>query len=122
MANRRRRPRPAASQSRKVREQSVKRGKTSRVRRKNFVLDQDRLDRVKAVLGAKTETEAITRALDLTLTLQAFADAVRRGSERAFGRGGVRHVFDDEDSLDFTGFDEVPTRGASRRTRHRKAS
>jgi hypothetical protein len=97
--------------TKKRRTRAAKAGKASRARRKNFVLDQNRLDRAKAVLGAKTESEAITRALDLTLSWQAFANAVRKGSGQVFGRGGVRHVFDDEDSLDFSGFGESPTGG-----------
>jgi hypothetical protein len=91
----------------------------------SFVLDQNCLDRVKAVLGAKTETEAITRALDLTLSWQAFANAERKGSGQVFGQGGVRHVFDDEHLLDFSGFGDSFPGGretAPRRTRHGKAS
>jgi hypothetical protein len=35
--------------------------------RKNFRLDQKRLDAVKRVLGARTETEAVETALDMIL-------------------------------------------------------
>ena len=122
MATRKRAPRQTAARRRVTRQQSAKGREASNVRRKNFALDQDLIDRVKDVLGAKTETEAITRALDLTLTLKSFADEVRRGVRRAFGRGGVRHVFDDDASLDFSGFDQEPNSGPiparPRRLRH----
>ena len=37
------------------------------MRHKHLQLDQQKLDRVKAVLGVKTETEALDRALTLVL-------------------------------------------------------
>ena len=37
------------------------------IRHKHLQLDQQKLDRVKAVLGVKTETEALDRALTLVL-------------------------------------------------------
>jgi hypothetical protein len=37
---------------------------TSRRRNKHLILDQDKLKRAQKVLGAKTETEAVERALD----------------------------------------------------------
>jgi hypothetical protein len=44
--------------------------------RKNFRLDQDRLDAARAALGARTETEAIEMALDLILFRQELVDGV----------------------------------------------
>jgi hypothetical protein len=39
----------------------------SNIRRKNLNIDQTKLDRVRDLLGAKTETEAIDRTLDILL-------------------------------------------------------
>jgi hypothetical protein len=44
--------------------------------RKNFRLDQARLDAARAALGARTETEAIETALDLILFRQELVDGV----------------------------------------------
>lgn len=84
----------------------AKRDTAAKLKRKNFELDQDRIDRVKEVLQAKTETEALTRAMDITLEMSAFAADVRRGSARLLGTGGFVNRFDDDASLDFGGFEE----------------
>jgi hypothetical protein len=44
--------------------------------RKNFRLDQARLDAAKRALGARTETEAIETALDLILFRKKLVDGV----------------------------------------------
>jgi len=51
-------------------------------RRKNYRLDQTKLDAARKVLGTKTETETIERALDLV----AFGERLAAGTERARGR------------------------------------
>lgn len=56
-------------------------------RRKNLFIDQRRLDRVKALLGSETETEAIERALVLTEDFAAFEAEVNRGLASLVGRG-----------------------------------
>ncbi len=35
--------------------------------RKQFILEQDKIKRVRKIVNAKTDTEAITRALDLVI-------------------------------------------------------
>ncbi|HEX6536625.1 MAG TPA: hypothetical protein VF041_18710 [Gemmatimonadaceae bacterium] len=75
-------------------------------RRKNYELDQRRIDLLKEALGAYTETEAITRAMDLALEMTAFSREVRRAHARMLGRGGFVHRFDDEAALDFSGFED----------------
>ena len=50
--------------------------------RKNFRLTQSKLDTAQRLLGTKTETETIERALDLV----AFGAQLARGTERARGR------------------------------------
>lgn len=76
----------------------------AKLRRKNFELDQHRIDMLKEALGAKTETEAITLAMDMALEMTGFAKELREGSARLYGKGGFRNEFDDESALDFSGF------------------
>jgi hypothetical protein len=59
------------------------------LRHKHLQLDQRKLNRVKAVLGAKTETEALDRALDLVVTEADLDTALRK----ARGKGHLRKVF-----------------------------
>lgn len=99
--------------------QVAERDAVAELKRKNFELDQHRIDRVKEALQAKTETEALTRAMDITLEMSAFAAEVQRGSERLLGTGGFVNRFDDEASLDFSGFEGERAPGEMRR---RKAS
>lgn len=61
------------------------------VRRKNVNIDQEKLDQVVRILGSKSETEAIDRALDLVL----YRDELVEGIERIIGTGGVENYFDD---------------------------
>jgi hypothetical protein len=57
-------------------------------RRKNLFIDQRRIDRVKALLHAETETETIDRALAMAEDLAAFEVEVDRGLSGLVGRGG----------------------------------
>jgi len=57
-------------------------------RRKNLFIDQGRIDRVKALLHAETETETIDRALALAEDMAAFEAEVDRGLAGLVGRGG----------------------------------
>ena len=50
--------------------------RTRRSVRKNFRLDQRRLDAAKRALGARTETEAIETALDLVLLRHELVEGV----------------------------------------------
>lgn len=97
-----------------LRERAEANDATAHVRRKNYELDQHRIDRVREALGAATETEAITLALDLALEMSAFASEVRRGGELLYGKGGFTYEFDDEASLDFSGFIGEPSAGRAR--------
>lgn len=67
----------------------MRKGNGARIRRKNLRLDQRKLDAARRALGAKTETEAVERALDLVL----FRREVLEGLERFAGRGGIRDVY-----------------------------
>jgi len=78
------------------------------IRRKNFDLDQSRIDRVRHALGARTEREAITRAMDIALDVVAFENEVAAGAHALFGEGGFENVFDEPAALDFSGFTSAP--------------
>ena len=72
-------------------------------RRKNLNLDQRLIDRARRALGASTETEAITRALDTAIELAAFRAEIAAGARRMYGKGGFAHI-DDAAGLDFRNF------------------
>lgn len=57
-------------------------------RRKNVFIDQRRINRVKALLHAETETETIDRALALAEEVAVFQAQVDRGLASLVGRGG----------------------------------
>jgi len=59
-----------------------------RRRRKNLYIDQRRIDRVKRLLHAETETETIERALALAEDFAAFQATVDRGMAALIGQGG----------------------------------
>jgi hypothetical protein len=61
------------------------------IRRKTLNIDQDKLDRAVEVLGVRTETEAVDKALDFVL----FRSEMMAGIERIAGTGGVENYFDD---------------------------
>lgn len=74
------------------------------VRRKNFDLDQHRLDALRIALGVKTEREAIASAMEIALDVLAFDRDMRAGADAMFGAGGFENVFDETDALDFSAF------------------
>lgn len=61
----------------------------SRIVRKNMRLRQDLIDRARRVLGTKTETETVERALELV----TFRQEVVEGIERIAGKGGVKDIY-----------------------------
>ena len=63
---------------------------TANVRRKNLNIDQAKLDRVRELLGAGTETEAVDQALSALLLREELIAGVRRVA----GSGGVENVFE----------------------------
>lgn len=68
------------------------RGDRSRpdIRRKNLNIDQAKLDRARALLGADTETETVDQALSALLLREELMAGVREVA----GSGGVENVFD----------------------------
>jgi hypothetical protein len=63
------------------------------LKRKNLILDQRKIDRARRLLGAATETEAITRALDAVSDAARFRSEVEAGLSKLVGRGGFADHF-----------------------------
>lgn len=63
-----------------------------RIRRKNVNIDQSKLDRVRALLDAPSETDAIDQALSMLLLREELV----AGIERIAGTGGVEPVFEED--------------------------
>ena len=59
------------------------------LRHKHVQLDQRKLDRARRVLGARSETETLDRALDIVVTAADIDSALRA----ARGKGKLRRVF-----------------------------
>lgn len=56
---------------------------TNTLRHKHLQIDQDNLDRAKAILGARTETEAIERALKLVVSEADIDASLRKAGRKA---------------------------------------
>ena len=65
------------------------------IRRKNVNIDQVKLDRVRAILGAESETQAIDQALSMLL----LRDELLAGVARIAGTGGVTNFFEGDIEL-----------------------
>ena len=61
----------------------------SQPRHKHVQLDQGKLNRARRILGAKTETETLERALDIVVS-EAEIDSTLRNAR---GKGRIRKVF-----------------------------
>ena len=59
------------------------------IRHKHLRLNQRKLDRARRVLGARTDTETLERALDLILAEERTRQALRSVG----GKGHIRRVF-----------------------------
>jgi hypothetical protein len=59
------------------------------LKRKNYYLDERKIRRVRAILGAKTETEAIDAALNLVV----FRKQILKSLQKVAGKGGVEKIF-----------------------------
>lgn len=66
---------------------------SKKLRRKNLILDQRKIDRAKRLLGAATETEAITRALDAVTSLARFRMETDAALDSLVGKGGFDDFF-----------------------------
>ena len=61
---------------------------TRAAKRKNILIDQSKLTRVRQLLNARTETEAIDKALDQML----FGEEVMSSLKEASGRGKIEKI------------------------------
>ena len=59
------------------------------LKRKNYYLDENKIRRARAILGTKTETEAI----DAALSLVVFRKEILKSLEKVAGKGGVEKIF-----------------------------
>ena len=59
------------------------------LKRKNYYLDERKIRRVRTILGAKTETEAINAALNLVV----FRKQILKSLKKVAGKGGVEKIF-----------------------------
>ncbi len=57
--------------------------------RKQFILEQDKIRRVKKIVNAKTDTEAITRALDIVIGNTKIETMLRSIK----GKGSIKDVY-----------------------------
>ena len=57
------------------------------LKRKNYDLDEKKIRRVRAILGARTE------AIDAALNLVVFRKEILKSLEKVAGKGGVEMVF-----------------------------
>jgi hypothetical protein len=58
------------------------------IKRKNYYLDEQKIRRAKAILGANTETQAIDAALDLVV----FRKEILESLKKVAGKGGVEKI------------------------------
>jgi hypothetical protein len=63
--------------------------KASSFRHKHVQLDQEKLNRARQILGVKTETEALDRALNIVVSEADIDTALRK----VRGKGRIRKVF-----------------------------
>ena len=68
----------------------TRRSRPARVQRKNYRIDVSKLERTRRILGTRTETETIHRALDLVADEAALVEALR--SFVVKGRGHIEAV------------------------------
>ena len=59
------------------------------LKRKNYYLEEKKIHRVRKILGARTETEAIDAALNLVV----FRREILKSLEKVAGKGGVEKIF-----------------------------
>jgi hypothetical protein len=70
-----------------------KSAKRAHIRRKNLLLDQSKIDRARRIFPVSTETEAIHRALDGVVDLEAFQRELDKGLDALIGAGGFTDRF-----------------------------
>ncbi len=58
------------------------------IKRKNYYLDEAKIKKVQKILGTKTETEALNKAMDIIMFRTELLESLKKVS----GKGGVQKV------------------------------
>jgi Arc/MetJ family transcription regulator len=58
------------------------------VKRKNYYLDEAKIKRVQRILGTKTETETLNKAMDIIMFRTELLESLKKVS----GKGGVQKI------------------------------
>ncbi|HDZ02971.1 MAG TPA: hypothetical protein ENH52_16275 [Nitrospirae bacterium] len=58
------------------------------IKRKNYYLDEVKIKKVQKILGTKTETETIDKAMDIVI----FRTEILESLNKVSGKGGVQKV------------------------------
>jgi hypothetical protein len=74
-------------------ERKTQKSQRSTMRRKNLILNQEKIDRAREIFGVATETEAIDLALDVASDLAQFRAELDTGFKRLLGKGGFTDHF-----------------------------
>ena len=82
---------PMSKQTSTLKRQKPAKG--THIRRKNLLLDQSKIDRARRIFHVSTETEAIHRALDAVVDLEAFQRELDKGFDALIGAGGFTDRF-----------------------------
>lgn len=85
--------RTAKNSSRLTIERAAQKSHRTSLRRKNLILNQDKIDRAREIFGVTTDTEAIDLALDAANDLALFRAEVDAGFKNLLGKGGFTDYF-----------------------------
>lgn len=85
--------RMAKNSSRLTIERAARKSVPPSLRRKNLVLNQDKIDRAREIFGVASDTEAIDLALDVANDLALFRAEVDGGFKNLLGKGGFTDYF-----------------------------
>lgn len=58
------------------------------IKRKNYYLDEVKIKKVQKILGTRTETETITKAMDIIMFREELLDSLKKVARK----GGVQKV------------------------------
>lgn len=85
--------RTAENSSQLTIERAAQKSPRTSLRRKNLILNQDKIDRAREIFGVTTDTEAIDLALDAANDLALFQAEVDVGFKNLLGKGGFTDYF-----------------------------
>src|SRR5262245_11452168 len=85
--------RSAKNSNRPTIERAAQKSQRASLRRKNLILNQDKIDRAREIFGVTTDTEAIDLALDAANDLALFRAEIEVGFKNLLGKGGFTDYF-----------------------------